>query len=53
MAQVGYVHVQECPLDDKADFGYQIEEMLRSMFDIHGSGGNFFAGGYTLVEGRC
>ena len=27
--------VQECPLDDKADFGYQIEEMLRSMFDIH------------------
>ena len=26
--------IQECPLDDKADFGYQVEEMLRSMFDI-------------------
>ena len=27
--------IQEYPLDDRADFGVQVEEMLRSMYDIY------------------
>ena len=27
--------IQEYPLDDRADFGVQLEEMLRSMYDIY------------------
>ena len=33
--------IQESPLDDRADFSVQVEEMLRSMYDIYSPGKNY------------
>ena len=33
--------IQEHPLDDRADFSVQVEEMLRSMYDIYSPGKNY------------
>ena len=33
--------IQEYPLDDRADFSVQVEEMLRSMYDIYSPGKNY------------